>query len=389
MTALVAILLAPFAILTAFFAVEIMLGLRLARSAAARPGPEASAVIVIPAHDEAEVIGNTLQTLQAAMSENMRILVVADNCRDATADIARDHGAEVIERTSAQDRGKGFALAFAAERLSAVPPDVLVVLDADCFIDRASLRNLVDSAAMSGRPSQAINLLRPDRRSSPLVQLSTFGFMLKNLVRQRGLQRLAGRVHLTGTGMAMPFRLFRASTKTRSSIVEDLSLGLELAAAGHPPMLASDATVSSESSTEQGTLVQRRRWEGGFISTALPRGLREALHGLARGRLRTVLAGLDLMVPPLALFAVLNIAALIAASVLTFVLGAAWWPVIALSGLLALALLAVFAAWMREGREFISLSVLARIPLYVLWKLPMYVGLARGGAPKEWLRTGR
>ena len=388
MTLLVAILLAPFAILTAFFAIEILLGLRPARSATVK-GAKASAVVVIPAHDEAAVIGNTLQALQAGLSEGMRILVVADNCTDATAQIARDHGAEVVERANAQDRGKGFALAHAAEHLSANAPGVFVVLDADCSIDGASLRNLVDAAAVSGRPGQAINLLRPNRQSSPLVQLSTFGFMLKNLVRQRGLQRLASKVHLTGTGMAMPFRMFQTSAKTRSSIVEDLALGLELAAAGHPPMLVSNAVVWSESSTEQGTLVQRRRWEGGFLSTALKWGLREAVHGVASGKLRTILAGLDLMVPPLALFAVLNVAALIAASLLTFVLGAAWWPVIALSGLLALALLAVFAAWLREGREFISFAVLARIPLYVLWKLPMYLGLARGGAPKEWLRTGR
>ena len=388
MTVLVALLLAPFAILTAFFAVEIMLGLRPARSEVAK-GKKASAVIVIPAHDEAEVVGKSLQTLQTALGEDMRILVVADNCTDATAEIARDHGVEVVERTNAQDRGKGFALAFAAEHLTMAAPDVFVVLDADCSTDAASLRNLVDAAAASGRPSQAINLLRPNRQSSPLVQLSTFGFMLKNLVRQRGLQRLAGRVHLTGTGMAMPFDQFRASARTRSSIVEDLALGLELAAAGHPPMLVSSAVVWSESSTEQGTLVQRRRWEGGFLSTALKWGLRETLHGLTAGRPRTILAGLDLMVPPLALFAVLNMAALIVTGLLTLAVGAAWWPVIAQFGLLLLALLAVFAAWLREGRAFISLGVLARLPLYVLWKLPLYVGLARGGAPKEWLRTGR
>lgn len=385
---LVVILLAPFAILTAFFALEIMLGLRPARGEA-REGESASAVIVIPAHDEAEVIGKTLEALRTAMGEDMRILVVADNCTDTTGEIARDHGVEVVERTNAQERGKGFALAFAVEHLTMAAPDVFVVLDADCSTDAASLRNLVDAAAASGRPSQAINLLQPNRQSSPLVQLSTFGFMLKNLVRQRGLQRLAGRVHLTGTGMAMPFDQFRASAKTRSSIVEDLALGLELAAAGHPPMLVSNAVVWSEGSTEQGTLVQRRRWEGGFLSTALKWGFREALQGVATGRPRTILAGLDLMVPPLALFAILNIAALIVAGVLTFALGSAWWPVITQFGLLLLALLAVFAAWLREGRAFISLGVLARLPLYVLWKLPMYVGLARGGTPKEWLRTGR
>ncbi len=388
MTVLVAILLAPFAILTAFFAAEIVLGLRAGRTEAGTSSGT-SAVIVIPAHDEAEVIGKTLQSLKAALGEGMRVLVVADNCTDATADLAREQGVEVVERTDVQDRGKGFALAFAAGHLAAAPPDIFVVLDADCSIDGPSLRNLVDAAAVSGRPSQAINLLRPNRQSSPLVQLSTFGFMLKNLVRQRGLQRMTGRVHLTGTGMAMPFTLFRASAQTRSSIVEDLALGLELAAAGHPPMLVSNAVVWSESSTEQGTLVQRRRWEGGFLATGLKWGFREAVAGVANGRARTILAGLDLMVPPLALFAILNAVALLAAALLTFVLSASWWPVAAQLFLLAFAWFAVFAAWMREGRDFISLGVLARLPLYILWKLPMYLGFARRGAPKEWLRTGR
>ena len=388
MTVLVAILLAPFAILTAFFAAEVLLGLRAGptESGTARG---TSAVIVIPAHDEAEVIGKTLQSLKAALGEGMRVLVVADNCTDATAELAREQGVEVVERTDVEDRGKGFALAFAGGHLAAAPPDIFVVLDADCSIDTPSLRNLVDAAAVSGRPSQAINLLRPNRQSSPLVQLSTFGFMLKNLVRQRGLQRMTGRVHLTGTGMAMPFTLFSVSARTRSSIVEDLTLGLELAAAGHLPMFASNAIVWSESSTEQGTLVQRRRWEGGFLATGLKWGFREAVAGVANGRVRTILAGLDLMVPPLALFAILNAVALIAAALLTFVLSASWWPVAAQLFLLALAWVAVFAAWMREGRDFISLRVFARLPLYILWKLPMYLSFARRGAPKEWLRTGR
>ncbi len=95
------------------------------------------------------------------------------------------------------------------------------------------------------------------------------------------------------------------------------------------------------------------------------------------------------MVPPLALFAILNVVVVAIGAILTFILRADWWPVVVQMLLLALALLAVLAAWMREGRNFISLGVLARLPLYVLWKLPMYLGFARRGAPKEWLRTGR
>ena len=387
MTLLITILLAPLALLAAFFALEVAAGLFGARDEGVRTS-EASAAIVIPAHDEAAVIGETLGKLHEALGPEMRILVVADNCADSTALKAREAGAEVIERREPGRRGKGHALSFATRHLEAAPPEVVVVLDADCAIDRDSLAVLVASAA-SGRPSQSINLLRPDRAASPLVQLSSFAFMLKNLVRQRGLQRLAGRVHLTGTGMALPFALFRVSADARSSIVEDLAIGLELAERGHAPRLVPGATVWSGAAGEAGTLVQRRRWEGGFLATAARHGPRVMLRGLTRGDIRGVLAGLDLLLPPLALFALLNAAALVLASVLTVVFGAGWWPVATQLSLLAVAALAVFAAWLREGRRFVSLAVLARIPLYVLWKLPLYLGLARRGSPSEWLRTGR
>lgn len=387
MTAIVAILLAPFAMLTAFFAIEVIAGLRSSSAPAARAG-NASAVIVIPAHDEAAVIGDSVRALLDNLPASVRVLVVADNCTDETAALARAAGAEVMERTDLDQRGKGFALAFAADHLKGDAPDVFAVLDADCRMDSASIRALADAAA-SGRPAQAINLLRPDRTASPLVQISTFAFMLKNLVRQRGLQRLAGRVHLTGTGMAMPFGMFQASRKVRSSIVEDLALGLELADAGHAPILVQNATVWSSGSTEKGTLTQRRRWEGGFIATAFRQGPKEILHGLSKGDLRAVFAGLDLVIPPLALFAFLNASMLVVGTLATIVGGAEWWPILTLVALLGIASILVLFAWLREGRDHASFGVLACAPIYVLWKLPMYFGLARRGAPQEWLRTGR
>lgn len=381
MTSLIAILLAPFALLTAFFVVEVLAGLPR-QGVRAPTASGVSAVIIIPAHDEEAVIGETLQRIREALGEGMRVVVIADNCTDSTAERARLQGAEVLERNDSKHRGKGHALAFAVDSLAANAPGVLVVLDADCVIDRPSLQALVDSSAAADRPAQAINLLRPDRGASPLVQLSTFAFMLKNLVRQRGLQRLAGRVHLTGTGMAMPFGLFSASAHVRSSIVEDLALGLELAEQGHAPQLIESAYVWSGGSTEQGTLIQRRRWEGGFLATAARYGPRAILRG-------SFFAGLDLLVPPLALFAALNMLAITVAIALALIFGAAWWPISVQAILLAVAGLAVFLAWLREGRRFVSLAVLACVPLYVLWKLPLYLGLARRGAPDEWLRTGR
>src|SRR5206468_10022091 len=163
-----------------------------------------SAVIVIPAHDEEAVIECTVRDVIRETGTAAPVLVVADNCTDRTAEIARVTGASVLERSDLERRGKGFALAAAREHLRGNPPGVVIVLDADCRIDAASVRALIARTGQSGRPCQAINLLAPDLGGGPLVQISSCAFMIKNLVRQRALQRLAGRAHLTGTGMALP-----------------------------------------------------------------------------------------------------------------------------------------------------------------------------------------
>ena len=129
-TALIAILLVPFAVLTAFFAVEVIAGLLPGRAPRAGGGSP-SAVVVVPAHDEAMVIGDTLRRLNSALGDGMRVLVVADNCSDVTAAEARRLGVEVLERHDSERRGKGFALAFAADHLASHPPEVFMVLDAE------------------------------------------------------------------------------------------------------------------------------------------------------------------------------------------------------------------------------------------------------------------
>src|ERR1044071_2181040 len=93
--------------------------------------------VVIPAHNEALVLEPVLRRLQALNypQTQVEIVVVADNCTDATAEIARGCGVRVIERTSAAERGKGHALAYAFETLRAESFDAYVVLDADTLVE--------------------------------------------------------------------------------------------------------------------------------------------------------------------------------------------------------------------------------------------------------------
>ena len=386
MTLLLALILAPLIVQTLCFTVELIVGI-VPLAQLPLSSSSASTVIIVPAHDEQAIIRSTLMALKAAADGAARILVVADNCSDATAAEARRAGAEVIERNDTVRRGKGFALDFARRKLAAAPPDLVVIIDADCRIDAESLRRLIAACAATARPCQAVYLLDPAPSSPPPVQISTFAFFIRNVVRQRALQRLIGRVHLLGTGMVLPWPAFDRDDLATADIVEDLKMGIELAAAGSPPLLVESAEVWSAPETDANTLVQRRRWEGGFLAHALASGPRMLVKSIARPDPRGVWAALDLMVPPLALLVMLDIVALVLGVALVCFSGTAAWPVMLLAAALLLASVALVAIWLREGSRFVSLGGLARIPLYLAWKLPLYLGLARRGAPKEWLRT--
>lgn len=388
LTAIVTIILSLPIVLTAFFSIVVFAGLRRLEPLAVDQQADSSVVIVVPAHDEELLIGRTVTSLFAQASGRFRVLVVADNCTDRTADEARAAGAEVMIRNDAARRGKGFALAAARDRLRAAPPGIVLIVDADCRLDRSSFEALAQAARHCARPVQAVYLFSPNPQAPSMVQLSSFAFLLKNLVRQRGLQRLAGRAHLTGTGMAIPWALFDQATLAVTNIVEDLALGLEFGERGTPPMLVPCATVWSDAATAGETLIQRTRWEGGYLATSLATAPGLFARAFQRADLRGICMALDLAVPPLALLVMMNVVALLIAA-LAVLAGASAWPAIVQVVGCAVAACAVGLAWFREGRGFVSAATFVRLPLYVLWKLPLYIGLARAGVPREWQRTGR
>jgi cellulose synthase/poly-beta-1,6-N-acetylglucosamine synthase-like glycosyltransferase len=386
-TLLIAAILAPLVLVTGYFAVEVFSGLRPLPADGAMSAPPRTSVLV-PAHDEEAVIGRTVGHLRREAPEGFGTLVIADNCTDRTAIVAKASGAGVLVRNEPDLRGKGYALAAAREFLRRDPPEVVIVHDADCCMDGRSLAAVAGAAVRLGRPCQSVNLLAPDLAASPLVQISSFAFLIKNLVRQRGLQRLAGRAHLTGTGMALPWSVFERANLGGGDIVEDLAMGLEFSEAATRPILIEGATIWSPAASQSGTLTQRRRWEGGYLATAIRTAPRQIGRSIAKGDWNGIAAGLNLAVPPLALLVLLNVAGFGAALLAAFA-GASAWPLFVQLAVGLVALLALVLAWVREGRRFASVSSLLRLPLYLLWKLPVYVGFARRGAPREWLRSGR
>src|SRR5581483_8077780 len=96
-------------------------------------------------------------------------------------------------------------------------------------------------------------------------------------------------------------------------------------------------TVWSSAESEEGTLSQRRRWEGGFLQNAQSAGPAMLARSLARGDIRGLWAAIHIMIPPLALLLLLDLAAIAAATVLLILTGSSAWPLMPLGGALALA----------------------------------------------------
>lgn len=367
----------PFVVLAA----EIFAGLR-PLATAAETEAAASMAVLIPAHDEAAGIGATVSAIRGTAPPGTRILVVADNCTDDTASRARAAGADVIERCDIRCRGKGYALAFGRSALAADPPAVVIVMDADCVAQGATLARIGGIASQTGRPVQAINLVDPPGDADAMGRVSTFAFRVKNLIRQRGLQRLTGTCVLTGTGMAFPWMLFRDAPLATSDSVEDLAIGLHFLTAGAPPLLSEGTQVTSPSPPPDAAVAQRTRWEHGFMATALKVAPRMIARGVLTASWRTFWLGLHLCVPPLALLLVAG--AVILAALALAAPGAA----MVFATIYAVSLIAITAAWFRAGRAVLPPRLLVRIPGYILWKLPIYLRLARG-ADRRWTRTGR
>lgn len=344
--------------------------------------------VLVPAHDEAAIIRATLASIAPQLLEGDRLLVVADNCTDDTAQLARDAGAEVVERFDSVLRGKGYALDFGVRHLAEQPPEVVIVVDADCQVGEGAIDCLARRYHQTQRPVQALYLMRAPVGAGLKVQVAEFAWRVKNLVRPRGWARLGLPCQLMGAGMAFGWHDLTLINLANGHLVEDVKLGLDLCQQGKPPVFCPEALVTSQfPASQQGLNSQRTRWEHGHLGLMLADAPKRALAAVTQGNGSLLAMTLDLLVPPLALLVLtllgLNLVAWLA-YLLFDVAAPAWIALIAL-GMLSLA---VLLAWARFCRELIPFSVLLYAPFYAAKKIPLYLGFLIK-RQVEWVRSKR
>lgn len=345
--------------------------------------------VIVPAHDEAARIGRCLASLHRLdwPPERLGLVVVADNCGDATADVARAAGARVLERRDAARRGKGYALKLAFDdSADSRWADAVVVVDADAEVSA----NLLEAFAArieagAGAVQAHYGVLNPDESwRTRLIALAHGAF---HGVRSRARERLGLSCGLRGNGWCVSHRALRAVPYRAFSLTEDLEYGIALGLAGERVHYADEAHADAEmASGEKIAQRQRQRWEDGRFdlirAQALPL-LRTALR--TRSALCLDLA-VDLLVLPLS-YVALNVAALAAAAALASWWDAslrAWlWPA-AVSGLFLAAY--VLRGWQLSGRGAAGLLDLLRAPAFILWKM---LRVLRRHDRGEWAPTRR
>lgn len=350
--------------------------------------PRPKIAVLIPAYNEAAGIAATISTIMPQLTPDDRLLVIADNCTDATAEIARNCGAIAIERQDTERKGKGYALDFGLESIASDPPEVVIMVDADCICQPEALETLARVAVASSRPVQATYLMEQPPNPTPKDSISALAFLVKNLVRPSGLKQLGFPSLLTGTGMAFPWSIIRSVSLASGNIVEDMQMSLDLAIAGHPTIFCPWARVTGcLPQQQQAATSQRTRWEHGHIQTLLTQTPRLATASLQQKRFDLLAIALDLSVPPLSLLVAIWIAAF-AASLLAATLGTSPIPAIILAIQGILILVSIVGAWAKFGRADISGLTLLSVPFYILWKIPLYLGFILKRQTK-WVRTER
>ena len=345
--------------------------------------------IIVPAHNEAAVIERTVRSLCRIdwPQDRFRVLVVADNCQDNTAMLARAAGAEVLERSDTSRRGKGYALNFAfdASRLAG-RADAVVVIDADAEVTP----NLLEAcAARIERGAQAVQVhygvLNPF--ASWRTRLITIAKASFHIVRSRARERLGVSCGIRGNGWCVTHELLRQVPYQAYSLTEDLEFGIELGLAGHRVHFAEEARSDAEMvSGGEAADQQRQRWEGGRFQLIRSKTLPLLQAALQRRSAVCADLALDLLVLPLSYVAlnVIAFATLAAIANLAFPAAAMWlWPALVCGAALALY---VLRGWQLSGIGAQGVLDLARAPFFLAWKVLL---LLRRQKSTEWVRTER
>lgn len=343
-------------------------------------------LFVVPAHNEEKSIKSTIRSLQKVDYSRDRydIVVIADNCSDQTAEVARAAGARVWERNS-RKKSKGYALEEAFPRfMEQTSADAFVVVDADTKVHPEVLLEFAGDIS-EGKDWIQGYYSGLNSQTSWRTKLMQWGFAIFNGTYLQGLQGLGISIPLRGNGMCFTRRGLQRQPWSAHGLAEDMEFGWKLRLAGEKVYYNRNAQVYGEFVSRNGAAAksQRQRWEQG----------REAVRQTVKWQLSSlkwykhILARLELGFKPLA-YTVLHLASLFAVAFYFYTLGFTNQLSIAslMFGMGGILVAYVLSPFVFGYLKVDTLYAVIHVPRYLAWKILLKL---KGKKATEWQRTGR
>ena len=352
------------------------------------PGPF-SIALIIPAHNEAFEIRKTIENVKACgyPEDAYGIVVIADNCDDETASLARSAGAVVVERTDVANRGKGQALDWFFKNHADIYGryDAVAIMDADTLMHPDFLSEISSSLSSPGVNAMQGYYGVSNPEDNWRTALSSAALNVFHHIRPAGRNRIGGTAGLKGNGMAFKTDILKTYGWPAYSIVEDIEFSMILLHDGILVHYNPDAIVYGEMATEKKQAeTQRKRWEGGRFEVLKKYGPPLLKMWFKDKKKMCYLDGfMELFTPPLSL--------LVMGQILFFGVSAFMYP--ALFKLSTYCLLGtafyVFSGLILKKAPLYVWKCLFSAPFFILWKIPIYLKIVKKGEQRTWERTQR
>lgn len=234
--------------------------------------PQKTFAIVVAAHNEEKVIGQLVENLHVLNypKELYDIFVIADNCKDSTADIARDSGAIVHERYNLEQRGKGYAMEWMFAKIFRLERryDGIVIFDADNLVHPDFLMEMNNRICKGEQVIQGY-LDAKNPHDTWITGTFAIAFWVSNHLWYLAKYNLGLSCALGGTGMCISSDILERFGWGATCLTEDMEFTMKILQKGIRTTWAHDAVVYDEKPlTFKQSWRQRKRWAQGHFDVA-------------------------------------------------------------------------------------------------------------------------
>lgn len=234
--------------------------------------PQKKFALLVAAHNEEMVIGKIVESLLEIdyPKELYDIFVIADNCNDNTASIARRHNVNVCERNVTDKRGKGYALEWMFDKIFKMDRkyDAIAIFDADNLVSKNFLKEMNYKLLQGYKVVQGyIDSKNP--HDSWITESYSIAFWSANRLFQLARANVGLSNQIGGTGFCMDTATLKELGWGATCLTEDLEFSCKLILNGHKVGWAHDAIIYDEKPlTLKQSWNQRKRWMQGFADVA-------------------------------------------------------------------------------------------------------------------------